>query len=84
MTPTNIEEIFQEHADQAMRIVLSSGDHIMIPHGGAVRISGSRIVIFPDLKPGRFFTDRSIRYVSVVNVAMIEPVEPQDSPPLTN
>ena len=80
MAPTDLEDILKEFPDQAFRLTLSSGDQIDIPHSGAVRISGTHVVIFPDLDIGGFYTSSRPRYVSTVNIAMVEPVVRQPSP----
>lgn len=83
MTPTDIEEILQAHADEPMRITLSSGDHIDITHAGAVRIELMKVLVFPDLQPGRIAYNGRVRYLSAMNVAMIEPIR-RVAPPSTN
>ena len=78
MTPTAIEEIFQRHPETPLKFTLSSGDQITIPHANAAVISVTHIYLYPNLK-GRFSADFG-KYVSLVNVAMIEPLStPENS-----
>jgi hypothetical protein len=80
MSPTDLEEIIQNHPEQAIRLTLSSGDTVDIPHADAVRISGTNILIFPTLERGRLFTAQRPVYVSTVNIAMAEPFTPTPPP----
>ncbi|HEX8324077.1 MAG TPA: hypothetical protein VF595_09195 [Tepidisphaeraceae bacterium] len=80
MTPLDIEEIINLHPDDAFRLTLSSGDQIDVPHAGAIRIFDLKVMIFPNLEPGRIYSTGKIQYVSAVNVAMISPMRRPTTP----
>lgn len=72
MAPSAIDEILSRHPTGPLRITLSSGDKIDIPSANAAVVSISHIFLFPNLK--RHFTADMGRYISVINIAMIEPL----------
>lgn len=72
MTPSAIDDIFSQHPTGPLRITLSSGDHIDIPDATAAIVSISHLTLYPNLKR-RFSADMG-KYVSIVNIAMIDPI----------
>ena len=80
MTPNDIDEIINLHPDAAFQLTLSSGDRILVPHAGAIRIFDLKVMIFPDLAPGRIYSTTKPIDVSAVNVAMITPMKAAASP----
>lgn len=74
MTPHDIEEIIQQHPDDAFRLTLSSGDTVDVPHAGAIRIFDLKVMVFPNLAKDQIFSLTKPIYVSAVNVAMITPI----------
>ena len=82
MTPSDLIEILDHHPDRPLRLTLSSGDQITIPNANAAIVAVSHVYLFPNLE-GRFSKDFG-KYVSIVNIAMVEPVMPAGGAASTN
>ena len=75
MSPSDLEEILQEHFTDRLRVVMSSGDEVIIEQPQRTLIGGLSLYIqmFEDSASR---TNRRVRVVSIPNINLIEPLRP--------
>jgi hypothetical protein len=75
MSPTDLEELLQEHFTDRLRVMLSSGDEVIIEQPQRTIISGLSLYV-------QMFEDsasrmgRRVRVISIPNINLIEPMRP--------
>ncbi len=73
MSPSEIEELLAMDPFKPFRLTLSSGDQITVDADDRPFVAGAALVLRGDRNAGRITSGS--RMVSIVNIALIEPVD---------
>ena len=73
MSPTDVEELLDDHVTDLIRVVMSSGDQYVIEDTARTLIGG--LMLYMDLYSDQSArTGRRVRAVSIPNINTLEPI----------